>query len=91
MVLFGASSGPVPPLDLQVLNQKGGLFVTRPALAQYTGTREELLWRAESVLSWVGNNTLDVRIGGTYSLADAAQAHRDLEGRKTTGKLLLIP
>ncbi len=91
MVLFGASSGPVPPLDLQVLNQKGGLFVTRPALAQYTATREELLWRAESVLSWVGNNTLDVRIGGTYSLPDAAQAHRDLEGRKTTGKLLLIP
>jgi NADPH2:quinone reductase len=91
MVLFGQSSGPVPPLDLQILNQKGGLFVTRPALAQYTATREELLWRAGSVLSWVGNNTLDVRIGGTYSLSDAAQAHRDLEGRKTTGKLLLIP
>ena len=91
MVLFGASSGPVPPLDLQVLNQKGGLFVTRPALAQYTATREELLWRAESILSWVGNNSLDVRIGNTYALADAAQAHRDLEGRKTAGKLLLIP
>src|SRR5919205_3461126 len=90
MVLFGASSGPVPPLDLQVLNRKGGLFVTRPALAQYTATREELLWRAESVLSWVGNSTLDVRIGGTYSLSDAAEAHRDLEARKTTGKLLLI-
>jgi NADPH:quinone reductase len=91
MVLFGASSGPVPPLDLQILNQKGGLFVTRPALAQYTATREELLWRAESVFSWVGNNTLDVRIGSTYSLGDATQAHRDLEGRKTAGKLLLIP
>jgi NADPH2:quinone reductase len=91
MVLFGASSGPVPPVDLQILNQKGGLFVTRPSLAQYTATREELLWRAESILSWIGNNALDVRIGGTYSLSDAAQAHRDLEGRRTTGKLLLVP
>jgi NADPH:quinone reductase len=91
MVLFGASSGPVPPFDPQVLNQKGGLFVTRPALAQYTATREELLWRAESILSWVGNNSLDVRVGGTYSLSDAEGAHRDLEGRKTTGKLILIP
>jgi NADPH:quinone reductase len=91
MVLFGASSGPVPPFDLQILNQKGGLFVTRPALAHYTATREELLWRAESILSWVGNNSLDVRIGGTYSLSDAEGAHRALEGRKTTGKLILIP
>ena len=91
MVLFGASSGPVPPLDLQILNRKGGLFVTRPSLAHYTGTREELLWRAESVLSWIGNNALEVRIGNTYPLSEAAQAHRDLEGRKTTGKLLLIP
>jgi NADPH2:quinone reductase len=91
MVLFGASSGPVPPFDIQVLNRKGGLFLTRPALAWYTATREELLRRAESVLSWIGNNTLEVRIGGTYSLADAAQAHRDLEGRKTTGKLILLP
>jgi len=91
MVLFGASSGPVQPFDPQVLNQKGGLFVTRPALAHYTATREELLWRAESVLSWIGNNTLEVRIGGTYPLSEATQAHRDLEGRKTTGKLILIP
>jgi NADPH2:quinone reductase len=91
MVLFGASSGPVPPFDIQTLNRKGGLFLTRPSLWQYTATREELLWRAESVLSWIGNNTLEVRIGGTYSLSDAVQAHRDLEGRKTTGKLLLIP
>ena len=91
MVLFGASSGPVPPVDLQILNRKGGLFVTRPSLAQYTATREELLWRAESIVSWIGNNALEVRIGGTYSLSDAAQAHRDLEGRKTTGKLLLVP
>ena len=91
MVLFGASSGPVPPLDLQVLNQKGGLFITRPALAWYTATREELLWRAESLFSWIGQNNLDVRIGGTYELSEAEQAHRDLEGRKTTGKLILIP
>ena len=91
MVLLGASSGPVEPVDPQILNQKGGLFLTRPALAQYTATREELLWRAESVLSWIGQNNLKVRIGGTYSLEDAEQAHRDLEGRKTTGKLLLIP
>ncbi len=91
MVLFGQSSGPVPPVDLQILNQKGGLFVTRPSLAHYTATREELLWRAESILSWIGQNNLQVRIGGTYALSDAAQAHRDLEGRKTTGKLILIP
>ena len=91
LVLFGGASGPVPPFDLQVLNQKGGLYVTRPALAQYTATREELLWRAESLFSWIGQNNLNVRIGGTYELSDAAQAHEDLEGRKTTGKLILIP
>ncbi len=91
MVLFGQSSGPVPPFDLQTLNQKGGLYVTRPALAQYTATREELLWRAESLFSWIGQDNLSVRIGGTYRLSEADQAHRDLEGRKTTGKLILIP
>ena len=91
LVLFGGSSGQVPPFDLQTLNQKGGLFVTRPSLAQYTLTREELMWRAESLFSWIGQGNLDVRIGGAYSLADAAQAHEDLEARKTTGKLILIP
>ena len=91
MVLFGASSGPVDPVDPQVLNQKGGLFLTRPALAHYTATSEELLWRAESLFSWIGQNNLSVRIGGTYELSDVEQAHRDLEGRKTTGKLILIP
>jgi NADPH:quinone reductase len=91
MVLYGAASGPVPPFDLQTLNQKGGLFVTRPALAQYTASREELLWRAESILTWVGNGSLDVRIGGAYPLAGAQEAHRDLQGRKTTGKLILVP
>ena len=91
MVLFGASSGPVPPFDLQVLNNKGSLFVTRPKLADYTATREELLWRAEGLFTWIGQNNLDVRIGGTYKLSEADAAHRDLEGRKTTGKLILIP
>lgn len=91
MVLFGASSGPVPPLDPQILNQKGGLYLTRPSLAQYAATREELLWRAESLFAWIGNNALEVRIGGTYALDDARQAHEDLEGRRTTGKLILIP
>src|SRR5918998_2271883 len=66
MVLFGASSGPVPPLDPQTLNQKGGLFLTRPALAQYSAEREELLWRAESLFSWIGQGNLDVRIERTY-------------------------
>ncbi len=91
MVLYGGSSGPVPPMDPQILNQKGGLYLTRPALGQYSATREELLWRAESLFSWIGQGNLDVRIGGTYELGDAEQAHRDLEGRKTTGKLLLVP
>ena len=91
MVLVGASSGPVEPMDPQILNQKGGLFLTRPSIGQYTADREELLWRAESLFSWIGQNNLNVRIGGTYSLEDAEQAHRDLEGRRTTGKLLLIP
>jgi NADPH:quinone reductase len=91
MVLFGGSSGQVPPFDLQVLNQKGSLFLTRPKLADYIVTREELLWRAQSLFSWIGQNNLDVRIGGTYKLSEADQAHRDLEGRKTTGKLILLP
>jgi NADPH2:quinone reductase len=91
MVLFGGSSGQVPPVDLQILNTKGSLFATRPKLADYITTREELLWRAESLFTWIGQNNLDVRIGGTYELADAKLAHQDLEGRKTTGKLILIP
>lgn len=91
LVLYGQSSGAVPPLDLQTLNSKGGLFVTRPSLAQYAADREELLWRAESLFGWIGQGNLDVRIGGAYQLEDAAGAHRDLEGRTTTGKLILLP
>jgi len=91
LVLFGGSSGAVPPFDLIKLSQKGSLFITRPTLAHYTATREELEWRASDVLGAIARGELKLRIHKTYSLADAAQAHRDLEGRKTTGKLLLKP
>jgi len=91
LVLFGGSSGAVPPFDLIKLSQKGSLFITRPTLAHYTATREELEWRASDVLGAISRGELKLRIYKTYPLADAAQAHRDLEGRKTTGKLLLRP
>jgi NADPH2:quinone reductase len=91
IVLFGQASGPVPPVDLQTLNAKGSLFATRPSLGYYTADREELLWRAESLFAWIGQGNLSVHGGGSYLLSEAAQAHRDLESRKTTGKLLLIP
>lgn len=91
MVLFGASSGPVPPFDPQVLNRKGSLYLTRPTLAHYIATREELLDRAGAVLGQVGSGDLDVRVGGRYPLEEAGRAHDDLEGRRTTGKLLLVP
>lgn len=91
MALFGQSSGPVAPIDPNILNPKGSLFLTRPSLAHHCLTREELLWRAGDVLRWVANGQLELRIDKSYPLADAAQAHRDLEGRKTAGKLLLIP
>lgn len=91
MVLFGGASGAVPPFDLIKLSQKGSLFVTRPTLKDYVATREELLWRANDVLNAIAAGELKMHIGQTYKLADAQQAHRDLEGRKTTGKVLLIP
>jgi NADPH2:quinone reductase len=91
MALFGAASGPVPPFDLQRLNPLGSLFVTRPTLAHYIGTREDLLMRAEAVLGAVASGTLDVRIGARFPLANASEAHRALESRATTGKVLLIP
>lgn len=91
MALFGQSSGSVAPFDPSILNQKGSLFLTRPSLATHCLTREELLWRAGDVLNWIASGKLKLRIDRTYPLADAAQAHRDLEGRKTAGKLLLIP
>jgi NADPH2:quinone reductase len=91
MVLFGGSSGAVPPVDLIVLSQKGSLYITRPTLVNYIATREELLARSEAVLGMISSGKLKLRIEHTYPLADAQQAHQDLQGRKTTGKLLLIP
>jgi NADPH2:quinone reductase len=91
MVLFGGSSGAVPPLDPLVLTQKGSLFLTRPSLTHYTITSDELQNRAGAVLKMVKTGKLKLRIEHTYRLSEAQQAHRDLEGRKTTGKLLLIP
>lgn len=91
MVLFGQSSGPVEPLNPQVLNHKGSLYLTRPTLVHYVATRSELVERASAVLGWVADGTLEVRIGREFPLAAAAEAHRELESRRTTGKLLLIP
>ena len=90
MVLYGQSSGLVPPLELQTLNAKGSLFLTRPSLFHYVATRGEMLERAGAVLGWIAEGKLKLRIGGRYPLADAGQAHQDLEARRTTGKLLLM-
>ena len=91
LVLFGGSSGQVPPVDLQRLNAGGSLFVTRPTLVHHTGEPDELRWRAAEVFGAVADGSLDVRVGGRYPLAEAARAHADLEGRRTSGKLLLLP
>jgi NADPH2:quinone reductase len=91
MVLFGGSSGAVPPFDLIALSTKGSLYVTRPTLGAYTATREELVARSGAVFGMMAAGKLKLRIDHTYPLAEAQRAHRELEGRKTTGKLLLIP
>lgn len=91
LALYGQSSGPVAPFNPQVLNQKGGLFLTRPSLWHYTQTREELLWRAGDVMRWALEGKLNIRIGAEFPLAQAAQAHIALQGRETTGKVLLVP
>jgi NADPH2:quinone reductase len=91
MVLYGQSSGPVEPFELQVLAQKGSLYLTRPTIGHYTANRAELLERAGEVLGWVASGALAVRIGHEFLLTEAAKAHRELEGRRTTGKVLLIP
>ncbi len=91
MVSFGNASGPVPPFQPLLLSQKGSIFLTRPTLMHYCATREELLWRAGDVLSWVRAGSLKVRIERSYPLAEAAEAHRALESRATAGKLLLLP
>lgn len=89
LVLFGASSGPVPPVDPQRLNAAGSVYLTRPSLGAYTATREELLGRTDELFALLADGRLSVRIGATFPLRDAADAHRALEGRRTTGKVLL--
>jgi NADPH2:quinone reductase len=91
MVVYGNSSGPMPPIDPLVLSRKGSLFLTRPTLHHYTADRASLEARAGEVLGDVASGRLKVRIDRTYPLAEAAEAHRALEGRRTTGKLLLLP
>lgn len=91
LVLFGGASGAVPPFDLMELTKHGSLFITRPKLSDYIATREELEQRANDVLQMIVRSELKLRIHKRYPLTEAQQAHRDLEGRKTTGKLLLIP
>ncbi len=91
MVSFGQSSGPVGEIDPLILSQKGSLFLTRPSLANYISDPEELKWRASDIFKWIADGRLRVQIHNIYKLADAANAQRDLEGRKTTGKLLLKP
>jgi NADPH2:quinone reductase len=91
LVLFGQSSGPVEPIDPGILNVKGSLFLTRPTMAHYIQTREALLARAGDVLGWIGSGELNLRIGDRFALSAAADAHRALQGRKTTGKVVLLP
>ncbi len=91
LVLFGAASGQVPPFDIQRLNSGGSLYLTRPSLGHHLATREELLWRAGEVLGAVADGSLNVAVGGRHPLAEATRAFADLEGRRTQGKLLLIP
>ncbi|WP_157252698.1 quinone oxidoreductase family protein [Nonomuraea typhae] len=91
MALYGAASGPVPPQDLQILNQSGSLFLTRPSLVHYVADRDELLWRAREIFGWIAGGQLRIDVSHRYPLAEARQAHEDLAARRTTGKLLLIP
>lgn len=91
MALFGQASGPVPPFDPSLLNQKGSLYLTRPSMGHYIAGRDELMWRAGEVLGWIAAGKLRLSIDRELPLAQAADAHRALEGRETTGKVLLIP
>ena len=90
-VSFGNASGPVPPFAPLMLSQNGSLFFTRPSMVHYIQTPAELRMRAADLFAWIAQGKLSVRIGATYPLADAAEAHRALEGRRTTGKVLLLP
>ncbi|KUH94127.1 NADPH:quinone reductase [Mycolicibacterium acapulense] len=91
LALFGASSGPVPPFDPQLLNAAGSLFLTRPTLVHYTRTADEFAWRAGELLDAIASGTLTITVSERYRLADAEQAHRDLQGRKTVGSVVLVP
>jgi NADPH2:quinone reductase len=91
LVLYGQSSGPVAPVDPQLLSQKGSLFLTRPTIGHYVATRAELVERASAVLGWLADGSLKVNIGREFPLSAAAEAHTELEARRTTGKVLLIP
>ncbi|MFL6052456.1 MAG: quinone oxidoreductase family protein [Actinoallomurus sp.] len=91
LALYGAASGPVPPVDPQRLNAGGSLYLTRPTLVHYVATREELLRRADDIFGWMASGELSVHVGGRYPLGEARRAHEDLEARRTTGKLLLMP
>jgi NADPH:quinone reductase len=91
MALYGQSSGPIGPFDPKTLNAKGSLFLTRPSLNHHIITRAELLQRSEDLLGWIRDGKLKLRTEYEFPLKDAAEAHRALEGRKTTGKVLLIP
>jgi NADPH2:quinone reductase len=91
LALVGGSSGQVPPFDIQRLNRGGSLFLTRPTLGHYIATRDELLSRSQDVFAAIADGSLHVQIGGRYGLEDVAQAYADLEGRRTTGKLLIVP
>jgi NADPH2:quinone reductase len=91
LALYGAASGPVPPVDPQRLNSAGSVFLTRPKLADYVATRDELTWRAGEVFDAIQNGSLRISIGGRYPLAEAGRAHQNMQGRRTTGKLLLLP
>jgi NADPH:quinone reductase len=91
MVLFGQSSGPVPPMEPGTLNAKGSLYLTRPGLAHYTANRDELMWRAGDLFRWMSEKSLNIRVDRTYPLKAAAQAHQALESRQTAGKVLFQP
>jgi NADPH:quinone reductase len=91
LALFGASSGPVPPVDPQRLNAAGSVYLTRPSLVHFTRTPDEFSWRAGELLDAIADGSITVTVGGRYPLADAARAHADLQGRKTTGSIVLVP
>jgi NADPH2:quinone reductase len=91
LALFGAASGPVPPVDPQRLNTAGSVFLTRPGLAHHIRTSEEFTWRTTELFEAIGSGAITIEVGGRYPLSEAARAHEDLQGRKTTGSIVLLP